>query len=178
MPTKILSRSRRHEEEQGEEESWGARYRNKLKKFINIEINQSLLPIEKSIENHTNTFELMDNKLEGLTTLYETTRSIFTSLESLENKYDIKITDLQTSMAKLEVGINTISITTDELKEQQNIQTITNNGIKKDGKKFEDDLESIRLNLASLQNQMLMLELKNCKESNVKSIESISQRSL
>ena len=75
--------------------------------------------LEKSMADYSNTLEAVDGKVNGLSSLRDSTTALFTVLEALETKYDGRLNDLQTNLGRIEASINTVSLSTDELHEQQ-----------------------------------------------------------
>jgi hypothetical protein len=78
-----------------------------------------LSSLEKSMADYSNTLEAVDGKVNGLSSLRDSTTALFTVLEALETKYDGRFNEMHTNMGRIETSVNAISIMADENKEQQ-----------------------------------------------------------
>ena len=75
--------------------------------------------LEKSLSDYANTLQDVNDKVDSLAHLRESTTQLFTALEALETKYDERLTEMQTGLSRMEASVSKASITNDELQEQQ-----------------------------------------------------------
>ncbi|CAG7817704.1 unnamed protein product [Allacma fusca] len=75
--------------------------------------------LEKDLKDYSNTLQGLSFKLSSVMDIRESSKQLFTAMEGLETKYDERLTEMQTGLARLEASVSQASITNDELKEQQ-----------------------------------------------------------
>lgn len=79
----------------------------------------SLNNLKKTMQEYTITLESLSDKVEGMDELQETTKELFRSLEQLEKKYDDRVAEMQTGLARVESGMSGVVVSSEDLKEQQ-----------------------------------------------------------
>jgi len=82
-------------------------------------VDSRLSRVEQTMTEYTLTLQNLGDKVNVLNELQESTTQLFSALEGLETRYDEKLTDMQTSLAKIEASVSSVTNTNEDLKEQQ-----------------------------------------------------------
>jgi chromosome segregation ATPase len=82
-------------------------------------LDSRLSGVEHTISEYTLSLQNLGEKVNVLNELQESTSQLFGALEGLETRYDEKLTDMQTSLAKIEASVSAVSNSNEDIKEQQ-----------------------------------------------------------
>lgn len=82
-------------------------------------ISKRMTSLEKTMQEYILTLENLNDKVGTVEELQESSTQLFRSLESLEKKYDDRVTELQTGVARMESSVSSMQTVNEDLKEQQ-----------------------------------------------------------
>lgn len=85
----------------------------------NGRLSKRMGSLEKTMQQYVITLENLNDKVGAVEELQESSTQLFRALETLETKYDDRVTELQTGLARLESSVSSALVVNEDLKEQQ-----------------------------------------------------------
>ncbi|CAL8143625.1 unnamed protein product [Orchesella dallaii] len=136
-------------------------------------VTRRMESLEKTMQEYVITLENLNDKVGAVEELQESSTQLFRALETLETKYDERVTELQTGLARLESSVSSVLVVNEDVKEQQTQQSSLIQGVKKDLFQMKGKLQTNHLRLASIQSQMVKWASQKCSDENSESIQNI-----